>query len=124
MTNELKAMVDEYIKLDAQEKELSSKKDSLSKSIKALMTADSLTKITNENGTSVELRESVKPSYDEEKLIEYLKSNNKRYLITEAVQYKVLKAELDASIISTEELNRLGLRKENITKSLYVIKSK
>lgn len=104
--NELKALVDKYVKLKTQENQISKQTKELNNSIKKTMLDLKLTELEGNEG-AVTLTKREKPEFDEVKLIEFLKENNiqrgivkkKEYIDYDALESALYREKFDKDIV-------------------------
>jgi hypothetical protein len=104
--NELKALVDKYVKLKTQENQISKQTKELNNSIKKTMLDLKLTELEGNEG-AVTLTKREKPEFDEVKVIEFLKENNiqrgivkkKEYIDYDALESALYREKFDKDIV-------------------------
>ena len=123
MTNkEFSELIEQFNELDKEAKNKAAQAKTLSEQIKAEFQRRNAISFTTEHNLEGSIVTSTTMTFDEVKLVNWLKSNNKAYLVKEVPILDAVKSEIKNKIITESAME--GIKSETVSKKLYVRESK
>ena len=123
MTNkEFSALIEQYNKVDTEQKKLASEAKALSEQIKEEFKRRNVISFVTENNLEGKIVTQTTMSFDNDKLVAWLKANGKNYLVKETAVLDVVKSELKNNIITESAMQ--GIKTETTVRKLYVAQCK
>lgn len=123
MTNkEFSALIEQYNKVDTEQKKLASESKALSEQIKEEFKRRNVIAFVTENNIEGKIVTQTTMSFDNDKLVAWLKANGKNYLVKETAILDAVKSELKNNIITESAMQ--GIKTETTVRKLYVAQCK
>lgn len=123
MTNkEFSALIEQYNKVDTEQKKLASESKALSEQIKEEFKRRNVIAFVTENNIEGKIVTQTTMSFDNDKLVAWLKANGKNYLVKETAILDAVKSELKNNIITESAMQ--GIKTETTVRKLYVTQCK
>lgn len=123
MTNkEFSALIEQYNKVDIEQKKLASEAKALSEQIKEEFKRRNVIAFVTENNIEGKIVTQTTMSFDNDKLVAWLKANGKNYLVKETAILDAVKSELKNNIITESAMQ--GIKTETTVRKLYVAQCK
>ncbi len=123
MTNkEFSALIEQYNKVDTEQKKLASEAKALSEQIKEEFKRRNVIAFVTENNIEGKIVTQTTMSFDNDKLVAWLKANGKNYLVKETAILDAVKSELKNNIITESAMQ--GIKTETTVRKLYVAQCK
>lgn len=123
MTNkEFSALIEQYNKVDTEQKKLASEAKALSEQIKEEFKRRNVIAFVTENNIEGKIVNQTTMSFDNDKLVAWLKANGKNYLVKETAILDAVKSELKNNIITESAMQ--GIKTETTVRKLYVAQCK